>query len=193
MRIATLKRELVQAIGGLPADTTFNIVAFSSRVGVWQRSLLAATPATKQKAAQFVTSLRPGGETASYDALEAAFAFDIEAVYFLSDGDPNYGKITAPTAIVAAIVKANQCAADFRLHHRHRARSARRSLGRLHAGAGGAESRHLPPSGSLSGGPDRQRGVDASRRPRRAPGRADVTRVRDFSGPGQSHLKNPAS
>ncbi len=107
MRIATLKRELVQAIQGLPADASFNIVAFSTRVGVWQRSLIPATPANKQRAALYVTSLHPNGETASYDALEAALGFDIEAVYFLSDGDPNFGKITAPAAIVDAIVKEN--------------------------------------------------------------------------------------
>jgi hypothetical protein len=108
LRINTLKRELVQAIKDLPNNASFNIVAFSTHVGVWQRSLIDATDANKQRAAQFVLSLRVGGETASYDALEAAFGFDIEAVYFLSDGDPNYGKVTAPAAIVAAIVKANR-------------------------------------------------------------------------------------
>ncbi|MGO8691713.1 MAG: VWA domain-containing protein [Thermoguttaceae bacterium] len=108
MRIQTLKRELVQAIQGLPGDASFNIVAFSTRVGVWQRNMLEATPANKQRAALYVSSLRPNGETASYDALEAALGFDIEAVYFLSDGDPNFGKITAPAAIVDAIVKENR-------------------------------------------------------------------------------------
>ena len=114
MRIQTLKRELVQAIQGLPGDASFNIVAFSTRVGVWQRNMLEATPANKQRAALYVSSLRPNGETASYDALEAALGFDIEAVYFLSDGDPNFGKITAPAAIVDAIVKENRVRGGFR-------------------------------------------------------------------------------
>ena len=49
----------------------------------------------------------PGGHTASYDALETALGYDVEAIYFLSDGDPNAGKISVPDAIIAAIVQAN--------------------------------------------------------------------------------------
>ena len=98
---------MMQAINALPADAAFSIVAFSSRVGIWQRKLMPATPAGKQKAAKFVYGLRAGGDTAAYDALEAAFGFDAEAVYFLSDGDPNAGKISKPDAIVATMVQAN--------------------------------------------------------------------------------------
>ncbi len=108
LRLTTAKREMMEAINALPADAAFSIVAFSTRVGVWQRKLMPATPAGKQKAAQFVYGLRAGGETAAYDALEAAFGFDAEAVYFLSDGDPNAGKISKPDAIIAAMVQANQ-------------------------------------------------------------------------------------
>jgi hypothetical protein len=75
---------------------------------VWQRNLIPATPANRQRASQFVIGLRTGGETASYDALQAAFGFDIEAVYFLSDGDPNFGTITIPDQIVAAVTKGNR-------------------------------------------------------------------------------------
>ena len=46
--------------------------------------------------------------TASYDALEAAFAYDTEAIYFLSDGAPTSGKILAPLDIIAAITTANK-------------------------------------------------------------------------------------
>jgi hypothetical protein len=107
LRLLTAKREMMRAINALPADAAFSIVAFSSRVGIWQRKLMPATPAGKQKAAQFVYGLRAGGETAAYDALEAAFGFDVEAVYFLSDGDPNAGKISKPAAIIDAMVQAN--------------------------------------------------------------------------------------
>ena len=41
--------------------------------------------------------------TASYDALEAAFELDPEAIYFLSDGAPRGGKIDAPGEIVSSL------------------------------------------------------------------------------------------
>ena len=52
--------------------------------------------------------LYAGGHTAAYDALDAAFRFDAEAVYFLSDGAPNAGKIASPAAIVAAVTQTNR-------------------------------------------------------------------------------------
>ncbi len=106
-RITSAKRELTSAIDGLPAEASFNIVAFNHEVLVWQRNLMPATAAAKQTAKQFVYLLRAGSDTAAYDALEAAFRFDAEAVYFLSDGEPNAGKIAAPQAILAAVAEAN--------------------------------------------------------------------------------------
>jgi hypothetical protein len=46
--------------------------------------------------------------TASYDALDAAFGLEPEAIYFLSDGAPVGGKITAPDDIVATISHRNR-------------------------------------------------------------------------------------
>ena len=107
-RLQAVKRELTTAIDGLPPEAAFNLVIFSSRVAAWQRSLRPATPAVKQAARAYVYNLRAGGDTAAYDALEAAFQFNVEAIYFLSDGDPNLGKIVAPAAIVAAVAQANR-------------------------------------------------------------------------------------
>jgi len=108
LRLTAAKRELTQAIDGLPGDAAFNIVAFSNQATVWQRSLMPATPAAKQAAMNFVYVLRAGGHTAAYDALDAAFSFDAEAIYFLSDGAPNAGKIAAPDAIVTAVTQTNR-------------------------------------------------------------------------------------
>ena len=107
-RLATAKRELAQVIQALPEDAAFSIVVFSDHALVWQRSLKQATPAMKKAAIGFVSMLYAGGHTAAYDALEAAFQFDAEAVYFLSDGAPNAGKIPAPGAILAAVTQANR-------------------------------------------------------------------------------------
>jgi hypothetical protein len=107
-RIVAAKRELVKAIEGLPEHAEFSVVVFNSTVGVWQRQLVPATRQTKQKAAAFVNAQQTGSHTASYDAIEAAFMFDTEAIYFLSDGAPTGGKIRAPGAIVEAVTAANR-------------------------------------------------------------------------------------
>ena len=56
----------------------------------------------------FIYLLRAGGHTAAYDALEAAFDFDAEAVYFLSDGEPNAGKIPLPGTIIDTVTQINR-------------------------------------------------------------------------------------
>jgi hypothetical protein len=108
LRLAAAKRELAQAIDGLPENAAFGIVAFSTKALVWRPNLVPASQNAKQAAKSFVYTLRAGGVTAAYDALEAAFRFDAEAVYFLSDGQPNAGKIPAPAAIASAITQANR-------------------------------------------------------------------------------------
>jgi hypothetical protein len=106
-RIAAAKRELANAIRNLPESAELSIVAFNARIAVWQRSLTRATPAAKESAAAFIYNLMPSGQTAAHDALEAAFRFDAEAIYFLSDGAPNAGRIIAPAEIIAAISREN--------------------------------------------------------------------------------------
>ena len=107
-RLAAAQRELTTAIDGLPGDASFNIVVFSTRASLWQPKLTPAATAAKFLARQYVHGLRAGGRTAAYDALEMAFRFDAEAIYFLSDGEPNAGAIAAPTAILGAIAQANR-------------------------------------------------------------------------------------
>ena len=106
-RLEAAQRELNAAIDKLPEATSLNIVAFSDRTAVWRKTLARATPQTKQAAQRFVYLLRAGGRTAAYDALEAAFRFDAEAIYFLSDGEPNAGTIPRPDAILMAVARAN--------------------------------------------------------------------------------------
>ena len=65
--------------------------------------MAVATRANKQDAVRFINRLLAKGKTATYDALEAAFRYDAEAIYLLSDGDPNHGKIVAPAGIITAI------------------------------------------------------------------------------------------
>jgi hypothetical protein len=107
-RLEAAQRELMRAIDKLPETTSLSIVAFSDRITVWRKTLMRATPPSKRAAGQFVDLLRAGGRTAAYDALEAAFRFDAEAIYFLSDGAPNAGKIRRPAAILTAIAQTDR-------------------------------------------------------------------------------------
>jgi hypothetical protein len=107
-RITAAKRELVRAIAGLPEHVQFGIVIFNSTVQTWQKQLVPATEQSKKAATTFVNSQEVHSNTFSYDALEAAFHFDTEAIYFLSDGAPTGGKIVAPVDIVAAISAENK-------------------------------------------------------------------------------------
>jgi hypothetical protein len=107
-RLAAAKRELVRAIAGLPSHTHFSIVIFNGTVTTWQKQLVPASADWKDAATNYVNVQEAHSHTASYDALETAFQFDTEAIYFLSDGEPRGGKIVAPVDIVAAITEINK-------------------------------------------------------------------------------------
>lgn len=101
------KRELTSAIFGLPDTSFFSVLAFHGEVGAWQRQLVQASDPNKRAAADFVARLQAGGGTATSDALQAAFAFDTEAIFFMSDGAPSAGKVVDPPAIVRMVCQMN--------------------------------------------------------------------------------------
>ena len=102
------KRELESAIFGLPDATLFTVLFFNSGVGPWRPQLVPATEPNKRAAAAFVNQLPAEGGTATSDALEAAFTFDTEAIFFLSDGAPSAGRIVDPRGIVDHVTRLNQ-------------------------------------------------------------------------------------
>ena len=107
-RLAAAQRELIEAIEGLPPTTRFNVIGFGSRAYAWQPRLVAAEPAAKEAAGSFVGQLVADGQTATFDAIETAFQFDVEAVFLLSDGEPTAGKVVDPAAIARFVGAANQ-------------------------------------------------------------------------------------
>jgi hypothetical protein len=107
-RIVAAKRELIKAVSGLPDHVHFGVVVFNERVRAWKKILVPADQKMKEAAVAFIEQLNPRSNTASYDALKAALAYDTEAIYFLSDGAPTSGKILAPLDIIAAITTANK-------------------------------------------------------------------------------------
>ncbi len=107
-RFTAAKRELVQAIAGLRSDVKFNIIAFNANVSRWQRHLVNADVTHKKLAEVFVEGLYPQASTATFDALAAALEYDVEAIYFLTDGAPTGGQIVAPPAIVQSVSGTNR-------------------------------------------------------------------------------------
>jgi hypothetical protein len=106
-RLVAAKRELANAIVGLPENCSFGIVVFNTRIASWQKQLVPATQANKDAAARFVGGLVAREQTGTYDALAAAFNYDAEAIYLLTDGAPTTGRLTNPVDIVAAISRGN--------------------------------------------------------------------------------------
>jgi hypothetical protein len=102
-RIDAAKTELIRAIKSLPQVVFFDVIAFDNTVRVWRPELVAATEQARQFAVNTVIEQPLKFKTASFDALEAAFGLDPEAIYFLSDGAPFGGKIDNPAEIISTI------------------------------------------------------------------------------------------
>jgi len=107
-KIDAAKTELIRAIKELPKEVYFDVIAFDNTVRVWRPELVAANEQTKQMAVNVVLEQPLKFKTASYDALEAAFGLNPEAIYFLSDGAPFGGKIDDPKTIISTISEINR-------------------------------------------------------------------------------------
>ncbi len=107
-RMETAKRELVSAIHTLDPLVAFTVVSFSDAARAWQPQLVAAGDDAKRSAAAYVSALVAAGKTASFDALDTAFRYDAEAIFFLSDGKPTAGRIIDPAQIIRFVAEANK-------------------------------------------------------------------------------------
>jgi hypothetical protein len=107
-KIEAAKAELIRVINELPKEVYFDVVAFDNTVRVWRPELVPATEQLKKMAVNVVIEQPLKFKTCSYDALEAAFGLEPEAIYFLSDGAPFGGKIDDPKEIIAAISRWNR-------------------------------------------------------------------------------------
>ena len=123
-RIDVAKWQLHRAIEALPADAVFNLVLYSESYKTWAEQMTAATPKGKAKAHDFVDALKENGTTNISDSLDEAFdlagapplgqskktasaELAVDTVFLLSDGVPNRGRVSDPTALVEAVVARN--------------------------------------------------------------------------------------
>jgi hypothetical protein len=109
-RIDRARREMEKAVVSLPEETEFGIIAFNSGATPFSSKLVLADDVEKSSAVTFAQSLVALGRTNCYGALALALEADpnLEAIYFLSDGEPTTGAIVDPQLIVQAITAQNQ-------------------------------------------------------------------------------------
>ena len=119
-RAELAKKELKQAIASLDDGVLFNIVFFSGTVRPWRPEMVVADVKARREAQEFTDAVDVTGGTATYDALEAAFAMGdvgkarkreadptgnakLDTVILLSDGNPTLGRSTKTETIRAAV------------------------------------------------------------------------------------------
>ncbi|MFG0290863.1 MAG: VWA domain-containing protein [Rhodopirellula sp. JB044] len=109
-RLQNAKRELIRVIDDLPPEAEFSIMLFDTRVQAWKKELLPATPQNKREAIAFVERIALGDKTNTHGVLSDALEFDdqLEVVFVLTDGQPTFGKLTHPDAILRDIVGRNR-------------------------------------------------------------------------------------
>lgn len=85
--------QLKKAIDGLDRYTYFNVITHNGLVQTFQPELVPADGDNKKAARAFISSKPAKGATATYDALMAGLKSDpnLEAMYYLSDGEPSKG------------------------------------------------------------------------------------------------------
>lgn len=108
-RLEYVQKELVSVIDNqLSKKASFNVMAFASDVVPWQKKLVPANDGNRTAAKSWVTALKPTSETNIYGALEAAFADkEVDTIYLLTDGFPDFGRFIATDSIVGEVKKWN--------------------------------------------------------------------------------------
>jgi hypothetical protein len=109
-RIDRARQELEQALLKLPEDSEFNLLVYHDLVEAFSPRLAPATADRKREAIVFAERVIPERKTACYDALALGLEDhpNLEAIYFLSDGEPTAGAIIDMNAIVEAITEQNR-------------------------------------------------------------------------------------
>ncbi|MBI4585461.1 MAG: hypothetical protein HY717_15720 [Planctomycetes bacterium] len=113
-RLYRVKQELIRTIRSLPEHVHFTVQSFASEIKYLNDNpaLIAATPANKEKAVEWVNKLESLGETWTDTACERLFA-DVkgfDTAILLSDGQPYRGKALDEKEVLDGIKAANRFA-----------------------------------------------------------------------------------
>lgn len=108
-RLKEAVTQLEKSVEELDRYAYFNIFAYNNDVLPFMTELVQAEDANKRAARNFTYRLTADKKTASYDALYSGLRADanLEAMYFLSDGEPTAGRIVDMPTIVNSITAEN--------------------------------------------------------------------------------------
>ncbi len=118
-RMQAAREELIRAIRALPDDATFNLIFYNHAYEVWNKAMMPANKDNKSAAIAWVEAVDAAGNTNLFDPLERAFelagrgAFDkaygvdLDTIFFMSDGQPNRGRIIDPKEILKEVKRMN--------------------------------------------------------------------------------------
>jgi hypothetical protein len=121
-RASIAKKALEDALGRLDPRTRFSLVLFGSDVTTWKDGLVPAAPPNVADALSLLRRTRPEGETNFHGALESALGAggradrppalgDVaDTVFFLTDGRPTRGEITAMPELISWFGELNRFA-----------------------------------------------------------------------------------
>lgn len=89
-KLGAARRELIPAIKGLTASSQFSLITFETNVRRWKSLPVPASDENKTKVVLHLnTFVKANGATSAKAALIEAFKIaDIDAIFFLSDGQP---------------------------------------------------------------------------------------------------------
>jgi len=100
---------LAETVLALRADTSFNIVLFSSGVRTWKSDLVESNEKNRLEAQRWLEKTTPGGATNIYGALTTALSFDeAQTIFIMTDGAPSAGEFQMPESILAEIDRINR-------------------------------------------------------------------------------------
>src|SRR5712691_1128522 len=101
--------QLEKAVEKLDRYAFFNVIAYNTDVLPFMSQLVPAEDDNKRAARNFAYRLTHEKKTACYDALYAGLMADanLEAMYFLSDGEPTAGRVVDMPTIVNSITAQN--------------------------------------------------------------------------------------
>ncbi len=106
-RIDVARAELASVLRQLTPETQFNVLVYAN-TGTWFRK--AESPATPENVAAAVqwsekALANPAGDTALFEALEAAFAVDpqFDTIFLLTDGNPTAGRYWTAPSLLAGV------------------------------------------------------------------------------------------
>ncbi|MBI4567563.1 MAG: HEAT repeat domain-containing protein [Planctomycetes bacterium] len=119
-RLDEAKRQMIRILRKLPERARFNVIVYATDVEVLSPAMLAAAKPNVEMMVAKILKLEPRDQTNIFDAFERAFNMagagtgdanyrnSVDTIYFMTDGDPNYGRVIDLQQILLEIARMNR-------------------------------------------------------------------------------------